>query len=421
MNHALAGEIASCLRVSSPSVDHVRNLAAFSRGDWKRAQEWLDYSGVALWFWDRLKGVGARDAVPPEIGERLDRLITDHSFRVVSMAEEFDSINRIFERAGVEYAVLKGFALIPEYTPDVRLRPASDYDYLLPAESMERAAQALRDAGYIRRLERVEHPVVYAHSTNTQRMPLRRDDLYSASFHRAVELHTRLWEPGTLKIPLGLPDDFLTRRRLRNWQGLHFYALAEEDELIFQVLHVFRHILECWCRLCSFLEIAYFLEHRRGDADFWQRFSERSRFSPPLAGMAGVVFSLAGGLFGAAFPAVIDADVIRTLRYPLDHWVNRYGYESALANFADNKYSLLLYREFVPDDTAWREIRRRRLFPLHRPARAAQASTSKFSARLAAGRKQGSYVARRLLHHLIAAVKYTWESFRWERIKIAGQ
>jgi hypothetical protein len=213
----------------------------------------------------------------------------------------------------------------------------------------------------------------------------------------------------------------LARKRLRNWQGLRFYSLAEEDELMFQALHAFRHILQNWCRLCTFLEIAYFLERRRSDSVFWQRFWERIKNSPPLPEMVGVVFSLAAGLFGAAVPTVIDADIIRTMRYPLALWLYRYGCDSALANFADNKYCLFLYREFVPDDATWREIRRRRLFPLQRPNRAARASTPEISARLAAGWKQGSYVARRLFRLLIATVPYTWEFIQWKRVRSLHQ
>jgi len=421
VSRKLAREIVACLRVSGSPENPVSRLPTFSPHDWQCALDWLDQTGLALCFWDRLKGLGARDAVPPQIAAQLDRNFVDHSFRVASMAGEFDSINRSFADAGVEFVVLKGFALTPEYAPDARLRIAYDYDYLLRAESMERVSRALRNRGYVHRQERVDHPVVYIHSDQTLRMPARRDDLYSPTLQRAVELHTRLWEPETLKIPLRLPDDFLARKRLRNWQGLRFYSLSEEDELIFQVLHAFRHILECWCRLYSFLEIAYFLEHRRADSSFWQRFGERIRITPLLPEMVGVVFSLAARLFGAAVPNAIDADVIRTMRGPLALWVNRYGYDSALSNFAGNKYSLLLYREFVPDDATWREVRRRRLFPLHRPARAGQASTPGISGRLAAGWKQGSYVARRLLHHSIAAAQYGFESFRWERIRTAGR
>jgi hypothetical protein len=398
-------------------MDHVRNLAAFSRGDWKRAQEWLDHSGVALWFWDRLKGLGVPDAVPPEIGERLDRLIKDNALRVASMAEEFDSINRVFELAGVEYAVLKGFALIPEYAPDARLRTAYDFDYLLPPDSMERVDQPLRNEGYIHRHEDAGHSLRYTRSASTPRPFPQRNYLYSAALPRAVELHSRLWETEPLMVPLPLPDDFLARKRLRNWQGLSFYSLREEDELMFQVLHAIRHILTNWCRLCVFFEIAQFLERRSLDSVFWRRFYERIRNIPPLPEMVGVVFSLAARLFAAPVPTVVDTEIMRNLRHPLELWVCHYGYDSALANLADNKYGLFLHREFVPDAVSWREVRRRRLLPLQRPNRGARASSPKVSARLATGWRQASYIGRRLLHHSIAAVRYLWESRRWERMR----
>jgi len=135
--------------------------------------------------------------------------------------------------------------------------------------------------------------------------------------------------------------------------------------------------------------------------------------------MAGVVFSLAARLFGAPIPATIDAGVLHNMRHPLLLWVNRYGCDSARANFTGNKYSLLLYREFVPDDAAWREIRRRRLFPLHRPNRAGGGPTPGISARITAVSKQINYVARRLSHHVIAAAQYEWASIQWQRIRTA--
>jgi len=188
---------------------------------------------------------------------------------------------------------------------------------------------------------------------------------------------------------------------------------------LFQVLHAFRHIIECWCRLYTFLEIAHFLERRQSDLAFWQRFVDRIRVSPRLPEMVEVVFSLAACQFGAPVPAAIDAGVLSDVRHPLLLWVSRYGCDSALANFTSNKYSLLLYREFVPDDATWREIQRKRLFPLHRPNRAGGTRTSGISARLIAGWKQSAYVARRLFHHVISAAQYEWESIQWERIRMA--
>ncbi len=419
MNPNLARTIAKALSFNADAANIRASLEDHTEEEWKRGLPWLDRSGVALWFWERLKALGEQDAVPAEIGAQLERNCVDHGARVACMAEEFDSINGLLAKAGIEYAVLKGFALIPNYVPDARWRTSYDYDYLVGAESLARIAPALRNRGYIQRHERVDHPVVYVHAANVPRMPSRRDALYSSTLHRAVELHTRLWEGESLKIPLRLPDDLLARKRLRCWQGLRFYSLAEEDALMFQVLHAFRHILECWCRLVSFLEIAYCLENRRADSVFWRRFGERIRICPALAEMVGVVFSLAAGLFGAPIPPGIDQEVVRPLRHPLALWVKGYGYDSALANFESNKHSLFLYREFVSDNATWREIRRRRLFPLHRPRRFARSSTPGVPARLAAGVKHSSYIARRLLHHTIAAADYAWETIQWERRKFA--
>ncbi len=417
MNRVLAREVAGCLSVAGSPVEHVASLAKFSLSDWQRAQEWLDQSGIALWFWDRLKRLGAQSALPPDIARRMERIQKAHDLRVAGMAEEFDSLNRSFERAGVEYAVLKGFALIPDYAPEARLRTAYDFDYLLPPGSMQRAGQVLKSNGYGYRHEDGNHSLSYTRFANTPRPFPHPDYLYSAALQRGVELHTCLWELEPLMIPVSLPGDFLSRKRRRNWQGLSFYSLAEEDEMMFQVLHAFRHILRSWCRLAVFFEIAQFLERRISDSLFWQRFWQRIRNIPPLPEMAGVIFSLSARLFDAPMPALIETECMRGLRYPLALWVRRYGCDSALANLADNKYGLFLHREFVSDEATWGAIRRRQLLPLQRPNRAARASSSRLSDRLAAGWRQAFYIARRVAHHSVAALRYVWESRRWERMR----
>ncbi len=418
MNRALAREIVDCLSVSGSPKDHMAGLAGLGQRQWERILNWLDLSGLALLFWNRLKELASESVVPPAVRARLARNLRDHRLRIADMAGEFDSINRCLDAAGVKYAVLKGFALIPEYCPDASLRTTYDYDYLLPLESMERAQRALSVSGYIHKQEPVDHPVVYFHATRPPRIPSCREDLYSARLHRTVELHHRLWDADPVKIPLRLPEDPLDRIRLRSWQGLHFYSLCEEDELIFQVLHAFRHILHDWCRLCSFLEIAYFLQHRSLDSTFWERFSERIRCSRPLPEIVGVAFSLAADLFGAAIPASVSGETTQRLRRSLALWVDHYGRDSALNNFYGNKFSLFLHREFIQEQGAWWEVRRSRLFPLRWPNQAVQASSPRFSSRLAA---VGLYILRRFMHHGLAALQYGWESPRWERLRVEGR
>jgi hypothetical protein len=117
---------------------------------------------------------------------------------------------------------------------------------------------------------------------------------------------------------------------------------------------------------------------------------------------------------------VVARSTTQRLPTPLALWVEHYGLASALKNFSENKFSLFLHREFIPDNASWREMRRIRLFPLQRPNLAAQASRPGSLTRLAASWRQGVYVAGRLAHHLMTAVQYGWESSRWQRLRASG-
>lgn len=429
MDPVLASAFISCLRISDPAVADLGRLAA-SRYQWDRTLEWLDHSGITLSIWQRLKDQENISVIPPEVGQRLERNLAEHRLRVEEMVAEFDAINQCWEEAGIKYAALKGLALIHNYCPDIFLRTTYDYDYLLARDSIAVADAVLGTAGYIRKEDPNEHPIVYFHQTRRPRSPLSRDDLYSAAFPRTVELHYLFWDPEELKIPLDIPRDPMAQLKLRklrlpaNPQGssgpensVHFYALAEEDELLFQVLHAFRHILQDWCRLCSLFDIAYFLDHRAQDKGFWDRFLGLLQPSRELSEIVGVVFMLAAGVFGAPIPARVADRTTGCLRRPLVSWVERYGMNSALQNFSDNKFSLFLHHEFVHDAAAWRRILRSRLFPMHRPNQAVQASSSAIRSRLTAGWRQRRYVAYRLKHHLMAILHYGLESPRWNRAR----
>jgi hypothetical protein len=75
-----------------------------------------------------------------------------------------------------------------------------------------------------------------------------------------------------------------------------------------------------------------------------------------------------------------------------------------------------LYREFIRDDVAWRQIRRKRLLPLHRPNRVGGTALSVPSVPLPSSWRQGWYVLQRVVHHTLKGAGYLWESARWERL-----
>jgi len=421
LNRALAREILRSFRLSEGVRQGVVSWRAFRRRDWDRALEWLDRAGLSLYFWWHQKEIGTDELLPPEVSTRLARNFADNRTRVAFMSQECDLLNRLFEEAGVQYALLKGFAMIPDYCPDASLRTQYDYDYLLSSESLGRADQALRAAGYLRKIRNEEHPIVYFHSSRHPQAPSTRDDLYSSRLHSSVELHLKLWEADREKIHLTSPEGAISRARERNGQGLRFFALADEDALTFQVLHAFRHILNYWCRLSIFFEIAHFLERRSADLSFWERFRALTRSDRDLSAISGVIFSLAAKLFGATSPILVTGDPAERPPASLDLWVTRYGMDSALDNFSANKFSLFLHREFVPDRSSWEALRRSRLFPLRLPSRATAVASGKSLSRWAASCRQGLYVVQRAVHHLTAAIRYGWESTRWKRLRTSDR
>jgi len=105
------------------------------------------------------------------------------------------------------------------------------------------------------------------------------------------------------------------------------------------------------------------------------------------------------------------------MRSQVSLWVDQYGLRSALDNFSENKYTLFLYREFVRDEAAWRQIRRSRLLPLQRPNHAPVAAVPATSVPLPGSWKQAWYVMHRLIHHSMRGAGYVWETARWERLR----
>jgi Uncharacterised nucleotidyltransferase len=411
---------------SHKSVGH-RYLSTLSVKQWHEVLRWLDDAGLTLTFWRCLKDVGEERLAPPEIQARLDENLEDHRSRIAQMLREFDLINSTLGAAKVPYAVLKGFALIPEYCPDILLRTAYDYDYLLAHDSLSRVDEALRAAGFVRKHRAERHPIVFFHKDRAPQAPLSRDELYRKAFPRTIELHYRFWDINAGKIQLALPQDQLSRRELRCLAGsdgagptLNYYALSREDELIFQVLHVFRHILRNWCRLSALLEVAYFLGHQSSDSALWDCFIDRLQCSSMLPEIAGVVFLLASKLFRTTLPPPVSLNIVGKLRRELVLWVDRYGQHSALKNFSDNKFTLFLHREFVPDEASWREVRRKALVSIQRPNRVLRPADSAVLSRVTASGKQACYVAQRLKYHMWTAIEYILEAPRWNRARSEG-
>jgi Uncharacterised nucleotidyltransferase len=387
---------------------------SFGKREWDEALEWLDLSGLAVYFLQRIRSSGASYTLPDFVRTELERRGADNGLRTQEILREFQVFIEAFEQARVKYAVLKGISLLPDYCPDLEYRAQYDHDVLVDADTFDTACRALEAAGYYPKDGADEESVaVYRPVQPEIRFSRNSEALYSARLGRSIEVHRTLWEGNEDRIRLRLPEDFLDRRQLRYSEGIRFAALCEEDCLLFQVLHAFKHILRNWCRLSIFLEVAHFLNRRATDSNFWRNYASRIeniRWAPQAT---LIVFTLAEQLFGAPIPAQLRS-TLRTPLFPaLNLWIERYGKYSALSNFHDDKSSLFLHREFVESASEWAAIRRKRLFPIRRPHRPPAVVFQRGFSNLGRVWMEKAHAFGRLRFHGLSGLRYALEYPRW--------
>lgn len=425
MNRGLADAVVRCLAVSGATDDDYRGLARYGRRDWGRTLPWLDTAGLALYLFERLVSAGATGVLPPAVAERLRQNLADNHRRVNHMAERFAFLNRRFEQVGVRYAVIKGFALIPEFCPDARLRHQADLDYLIDAPSIPGARSVLEEAGYSLRARTPTDLVFWRPS---ERLPTAHHDIYRPEVQPFVELHLALWDETKHRVPVSGPDLSLDDVTLRQWNGLTFPVLGSERVFLLQTLHIFKHLLACWVRMSWLLEMGRFLRGRTAEAPFWERVRGEAEQTPPMAELAAIVGGLVAKTFDAPVPSTL-AMWRERLRPGARVWLDHYGREWAFANlplyerrlFPATKLALLLHLQYVPDAKARRHVKYYRLLPLRLPERIARPVKAKPSSVIEAYVRQCRFVMRMGIFHVGTGLRYLWELPRWRRlIRSAG-
>lgn len=419
VNRALAEAVVGCLSLSGETCD-VNVLRKFRLHDWHRTFNWLDRAGLTLYLLQRLKSISATQLLPPPVLARFEQNLADNRRRVDYLATEFGSLNQRFHRAGLNYAAIKGFSLVPTYCPDAVLRAPSDLDYLVDKPSLPLAQRILEEAGY--RLQRFSD-IEFKFGRPSQRIPTVSDDPYSRETEPLVELHLTFWNRKLNRVPLNEPDFRLDQTIDHDWHGLRFPVLNDEDAFVLQILHIFQHTVECWIKLGWLLEIGCFLQTRFSDTQFWDRVDARLREIPCLAEFAAVVLGLAERTFAAPMPP-IAAKWTQCLRLPARLWLENYGRRWALEEhpfhslslFSAAKLALFLHREFIPDPNVRKEISQQRLFPWKRPEQVAVPTDQTSASSLTQRRLQWQFVLRRVIFHLGSSTQYLLELPRWREL-----
>jgi putative nucleotidyltransferase-like protein len=424
MNRKLAAAIIGCLRLSGASYDFGQ-MARFSPLDWERTTGWLDHAGLTLYLLERLRDCGASEVIPPQVLARFEQNLADNKCRVDHLLYETGCINEKFDQAGVQYVVIKGFSLWPEFCSNPYLRTQCDLDYMIARQSLRSAQDALLELGYEGRRRSATQEFTFERPL--QRVPSQFDSPYKLQTTPMVELHLGIWEDITHHIPLEEPAFVLSSHQSKEWGGLRFPVLGEEDALVLQLLHAFQHIVFYWVKLSWLLEIGRFMQKRSRDSSFWKQVSQRLEGAPLLAEFSTIALELSARMFSAPMPEVAE-DWRQFVRPSARLWLDSYGHSWALGErpphkskvFPDSKLSMLLSGEYIPDRRVRRDFLRHGLVPWNISGKQhstvfAQVKKRPWN-RVQALWVDSAFTIQRLSFHAGAGLRYLWELPRWRNL-----
>jgi hypothetical protein len=389
----------------APSIE--ARLREFTPSDWQRAKYWLDVSGLALYFLDRLETLNIQSNIPEAFLFQLRTNLAENRARTASLFHEAVTITDTLRQRNIECALLKGVTLPPESVPDLSLRNQMDLDLLIRESDARRVQSCLSKFGYS--LNAISGNTWEFKAGSPGKPSLK--DLYQVRRERAVEIH--LMPDYRLR---DLKRDSLARAEWRLINGHSLPSLSSADLLILQGQHLFKHmcgeltraswVLEYWRNVCS----------RRDDAAFWREVESLAAVESGSCVAIGAATLLTSGIFGPFAPGELTHWSMDVLPAGVCLWVHLYGRRILLSDRVGSKLYLLLRRELNPQSAREKAARRRLLLPLHLPPRITRANGNEsFVNRVRRFWLQVHFTARRLRFHVAEGAGLVAESLRWQR------
>jgi hypothetical protein len=179
------------------------------------------------------------------------------------------------------------------------------------------------------------------------------------------------------------------------------------------IFHLYRHLLSEWIRLSWFYELGFFLQHRAADSVFWYAVLDKAEADQRAAQALALVMAFSEQAFGGSLPDSMATFCLRRLSKSTQLWISHYGPEMLFSDFPGNKLYLLLLRELSTHQNDWQEVSRKRLLPLHSPARALYGSSWRERVNHIPGNARFSL--SRVRFHAREGFRYLKEQWRWKR------
>jgi len=309
-------------------------LSVFGRREWVRNYRWLDSSGIALYFLDRLKTLDIAHVLPVSILEHLEKNQVANKKRIANLFAEFVAINHKFQRANIVYFNVKGFASVPVSCPDPVLRAQINLDFVMSASDAVACSKALAELGYSL-VSYSEHVWEFEVEAPEALRPL---NIYEITPSRIVKIY--VVSPGDDSHREAYQQ--LLHRQSQTWNGITFPVASDSDAFINQSIHIFGRVCSEWSRLSWLLEYKACVDFRRDDATFLRNVQQNAQNNPDRVIAIGVALSLIKTILGAIIPPSLEEWTILKLDGSINLWIRHYGEEVLLANYPGTKRYLYL-------------------------------------------------------------------------------
>jgi hypothetical protein len=374
--------------------------------EWKKFLHWLDVSGLALYFLDRLAQTGHRGSLPGSVVNRLERSLEENRQRTRGLIEESIRLQRGFQSAEIPYAVMKGVSLHPVSVPRLELRHQFDLDFLISETQAAAARQILEHHGYS--LFAISGRSWEFKKGQTPRVAAK--DLYRDLPYRGVELHLEI---NTLGVPTRLQ-----RAVSVEIQGAMMPVLSPVDLFLGQAMHASKDISGPFLRASHLLEFYRHVFARRDDTGFWEELRLRACEDRRACLAVGMVTYLVTSILGDFAPSALTSWTMEQLPQPIQLWLDLYGRAAIFQVPPGSKRYLRLRQELEAAGGAPHGSSKSSLISFSLPRVVIQATPGEtLSTRTARYAVQIRFLASRLRFHILGGLRFVVESRRWRRLR----
>jgi hypothetical protein len=373
---------------------------------WNELLRWLDISGLALYFLDRLEELNLLETLPASVLARLKQNRADNAQRIGAMIAESATIQSRFQEAGLSYAVVKGFSLWPHSFARLESRSQLDLDFLVAQGSASRARQILEEVGYKLHIATDRHWDFKADEDKTGTLR----DLYKPGMRRSAELH--------MEATSAERTAALSRACEQLFHGISMPVLAPVDLFVGQGLHLYKHVCSQFYRAAHLIEFRRHVIARYHDLAFWAELRSQVLADPSACIRLGLVTHLIAHVMGPFAPEAFTCWTVDPLPAAAKLWVKMYGHRSVLAEFPGSKLYLLLENELQHQGLAARRTLWQALVPRRLPRQVSKAADKEtLPVRIQRHRRHCLYVLFRLRFSVVEGVRFLRESILWRQCR----